>query len=261
MDDRFESNELSLCNPLGVPTWLGRKDQHPSVLDLSLLNAPAIASDQFSDTSVSFEQSLGSDHAALSLSWTLLHALPPLPRLTLLGFAIEDDLKESWCKAFKVIPDPIISSPSSLAIAATRLLSDITDTCASLFEPRKTADPRSVRWWNTTCSAALTAVQYASPNERQMASCAFSAILETEQRKWVDDYLHYMAKHKLWEATRWRHGRRTSCIPPLRPSPSADLVRSHDNVSQSLATCFFPPMSSSVTPTQPDDPPPLPIVF
>ena len=215
MDDRFESNELLLCNPLGVPTWLGRKDQHPSVLNLSLLNAPAIASNQFSDTSVSFEQSLGSDHAALSLLWTLLHALPPLPRLTLPGFAIEDDLKESWCKAFKAIPGPIISSPSSLAIAATWLLSDITDTCASLFELQKTADPHGIRWWNATCSAALTAVQYASPNKRQMASCAFSAILAMEQRKWADNYLHYTAKHKLWEATRWRHGRHTSRIPPL----------------------------------------------
>ena len=258
LEDWFESNELSLCNPLGVPTWLGREDQRPSVLNLFLLNAPAYTSDQFSDTSVSFEQSLGSDHAALSLSWTPLHALPPLPRSTLPGFAIEDDLKESWCKAFKVIPDPIISSPSSLAIAAARLLSDIADACSPLFEPRKTADPRGVRWWNATCSATLTAVQYAPPNECQMASRAFSAVLKKERRNWANDYLHYTAKHKLWAATRWRHGRRSSRIPPLRSTLSADLVRSHDEVSQSLASRFLPPASASLLPSQPDDPPPLP---
>ena len=257
LDDWFENNELSLCNPLGVPTWLGCEDQRPSVLDLSLLNAPAIASDQFSDTSVSFEQSLGSDHATLSLLWTPLHALPPLPRTTLPGFAIEDDLKESWCKAFRAIPDPIILSPSSLAIVAERLLSDISDTCASLFEPRRTANPRGVRWWNATCSAALTAVQYASPEDRPTASRAFSAILKEERRKWANDYLHYTAKHKLWAATRWRHGRRTSRIPPLRPTPTADLMRSHDDIAHSLAARFFPPTPASVLPSQPDDPPPL----
>ena len=79
LEDWFESNELSLISPLGVATWLGREDQRPSVLDLSLLNAPAIASDQFSDTSVSFQLSLGSDHAALSTLWTPLRAFPPLP--------------------------------------------------------------------------------------------------------------------------------------------------------------------------------------
>ena len=240
LEDWFEGNELSLHNPLGVPTWLGHEDQRPSVLDLLLLNSPAMTTDQFSDTSVSFELSLGSDHAALSITWTPLLALPPLPHSSLPGFAIEDDLKESWCKAFRAIPDPVISSPSSLAIAADRLLSNITDTCAALFEPRKTPNPRRVRWWNSTCSAALTMVQYAPLDQRQQASRAFSATLAEERRKWADKYLHYTTKTRLWEATQWRHGRRSSRIPPLRPSTSDDLRRSHEDIARSLANRFFP---------------------
>ena len=258
LEDWFEGNELSLHNPLGVPTWLGCKDQRPLVLDLLLLNSPAMMTDQFSDTLVSFELSLGSDHTALSITWTPLLALPPLPRSSLPGFAIEDNLKESWCKAFRAIPDPVISSPSSLAIAADRLLSDITDTCTALFEPRKTPDPHGVRWWNTTCSAALTMVQYAPPDQCQQASRAFSATLAEERHKWADEYLHYTAKNKLWEATRWRHGRCSSRIPPLRPSSSDDLGRSHDDIARSLANHFFPSSPPAVLPQQPDDPPPLP---
>ena len=259
LEDWFESNELSLISPLGVATWLGRKDQRPSVLDLSPLNVPAAASDQFSDTSVSFQLSLGSDHAALSTLWTPLHVLPPLPRSTLPGFVIEDELKESWCKAFHAIPDPIISSPASLTIAAKRLLSDITETCASLFEPRKSADPRRVHWWNATCSAALTTVQYAAPSDRQMDSRAFSATLAVERRNWANDYLHYTAKTKLWEATCWHHGRQSSRIPPLQSvSMLGDLACSHEDISTSLTSRFFPPVSSQVLPSQPDDPSPLP---
>ena len=212
----FDDNELSLCNPHGIATWLGREDQRPSVLDLLLLNPIASSSDQFSDTSVSFELSLGSDHAALSVLWTLLHALPPLPRSTLPGFAIEDDLQEQWCNAFATIPNPVISSPSSLAIAADCLISDINDTSAALFEPRKTPDPRGTCWWSAACSAALATVQSASWDERQLASRAFSVTLVKERRKWADAYLHHTSTRKLWEATRWHHGRHISRIPPLR---------------------------------------------
>ena len=257
LEDWLEASELSLCNPLGVATWLGCKDQRPSVLDLAFLNSPAMLSDQFSDLSVPFEQSLGSDHAALSLSWTPLDALPPLPRTALPGFAIEDDLKDTWCKAFVAIPDPVISSPSSLAIAADRLLLDINDTCAALFEPRKTPDPRRVRWWTPTCSAALTAVQTAPRDSHQMVSRA-CAVLKSERRKWADEFLYYTAKHKLWEATCWRHGRRSSRIPPLRPSPSADCTRSHANLANALSARFFPLSPEPIDAVQPDDPPPLP---
>ena len=253
LEEWFEASELSLCNPHGVATWLGREDQCPSVLDLALLNTPAKLSNQFSDISVSFDLSLGLDHAALTVLWTPMHALPPLPPSTLPGFAIEDELKETWSKAFAAIPDPIISSPASLAIAADRLLSDITDTCTALFEPRKLPDPRGARWWNSTCSAALTAVQTAPREARQMASRAFSTVLAAERRKWADDFLHHTAKHKLWEATRWRHGHRTSRIPPLRTTPDADLARSHDDISATLSNRFFPLSPTPISPSQPDD--------
>jgi hypothetical protein len=257
LDDWFEDNELSLWNPSGVATWLGREDQRPSVLDLVLLNSPALMSGLFSDASVSFEESLGSDHAAMVVFWTPSHTLPSTPPSPLPGFAVEDDMQASWSLAFAAIPDPVISGPPSLVIAAERLLTDIAEVSTSLFGPRRPPDPRGVRWWSPACSAALAAVRSAPRAERQMASRAFSSILASERRRWADEFVHYTASKQIWEATRWRHGRRSNRIPPLRPSPDAPLVRSHPDVSTVLTDRFFPPVRDTVSASQPDDPPPL----
>jgi hypothetical protein len=79
LEDWFEDNELVPWNPPDVATWQGRPEQCPSVLDLILLNTPAITSERFSELSMSFSASLGSDHALLSIGWTLSTHLPPPP--------------------------------------------------------------------------------------------------------------------------------------------------------------------------------------
>jgi hypothetical protein len=78
LEDWFEDNELVPWNPPDVATWQGRPDQCPSILDLLLLNTPAILSERFSEVSISFSASLGSDHALLLLCWCLTSQLPPL---------------------------------------------------------------------------------------------------------------------------------------------------------------------------------------
>ena len=95
LEDWFDDNDLALCNPPGVATWEGREDQRSSVLDLILLNTRASISDQFSEVSISFPLSLGSDHAALFLSWTPITEIPPLAPTLLPGFVIDDDLHDT----------------------------------------------------------------------------------------------------------------------------------------------------------------------
>ena len=50
-----------------VSTWIRRDNQSPSVLDAALLNHAAFQTDCFSDATVSFDDSLGFDHAALAV--------------------------------------------------------------------------------------------------------------------------------------------------------------------------------------------------
>ena len=257
LEDWFDDNGLSLCNPPGVATWEGREDQAPSVLDLILINPLAALSEQFSDVSVSFPLSLGSDHAALCFAWTPTSAIPELAPTLLPGYVIDDDLRETWSKSFSAIPIPVITSLSSLTVAAERLLTDIADTCRPLFPQRRTPDPRGARWWSTTCSAALTAVQTAPPAERCMASKAFNQIITQERRRWADEFLSHTTAHKLWEATRWRHGRRTTRIPPLR-KPDNSYAHAPEEVAPLLSSRFFPTTADSISPSHPDDPPPRP---
>ena len=256
LEDWFDENDLALCNPPGVATWVGREDQRPSVLDLILLNTRATISDQFSEVNVSFPLSLGSDHAALFLSWSPITELPQLAPTLLPGFIINNDLHDTWVKAFVAIPDPVITSRDSLLIAADRLLDDINEVCRPLFSRRRTPDARGARWWSTTCSAALAIVQSAAPADRRKASKAFAKVLTDEHCTWADNFLHYTTTHQLWEATRWRHGRRATRIPPLRAADGS-FTQKPEDAAPLLAGRFFPTSASTISPSHPDDPPPL----
>lgn len=123
-----------------------------------LLNTPAVVSDQFSTSSASFDESFGSDHAALSISWTPLAAIPAFRPEPLPGFKIDDTLRDTWIKDFAKTSlfIPILLDAASTAAGALALERDILDTSAALFPRRTTADPRGARWWNADCSAALS---------------------------------------------------------------------------------------------------------
>lgn len=67
-------------------------NQHDSIIDLTLLNDSVLCTECFSPVSVCFDDSLGSDHAALSIQW--LPPFAPLPYIPtiLLGFFIDNAL-------------------------------------------------------------------------------------------------------------------------------------------------------------------------
>jgi hypothetical protein len=152
----FLDQQLSCQNPIGAITWRGLPGHTPSTLDLLLLNPLALSSDRFSDPLISFDLSLGSDHAALSTSYSFPSPLPSPPSSPLPGFIINDDLQESWVTAFAAKSFPTtFQSADDVQRAADDLLSDINSTSSSLFSPRLPPDPRGARWWNDDCSGAL----------------------------------------------------------------------------------------------------------
>lgn len=118
LEDWFSDQGLHVLNTPRVATWQGRDDQHPSVLDLALLNDAALFNDQFSSLSVSFTDSLGSDHAALHISWVPSTAIPLTSPSPLPGFKILDELRASWIHHFRLLPAPPITDIPSLEDAA-----------------------------------------------------------------------------------------------------------------------------------------------
>jgi len=214
-------------------------------------------SDQFSEICVSFEDSCESDHAGLSLAWCPATALPPLSCKTLPGFAIDDNLKDSWIRSFAAIPSPVITTTSSLQIASDALIADIKQVSSTLFTPRRPPDPQGVRWWNHECSAAYTILQHSPKADKAVARSAYYATVNDAKRAWSDDFLQNTTAEKVWAATRWHHGRRISTIPPLRTP--AGLSHDRQLMGDALAARFFPISSSPVAPSQPDDPAPHPV--
>ena len=136
VDHWIVDNDFQLISETDNPTW--RSHSNPrltSIIDVMLLNTPAVVSDQFSTTLSSFADSYGSDHAALSVSWTPLTAVPAFKPLPLPGFKLDDSLKDTWLKAFTraSLISPLILDKDSTLSGALSLEQDILDTSASLF--------------------------------------------------------------------------------------------------------------------------------
>ena len=259
--DWFDNQGLELLNPPCIATWRSNQERiKDSVLDLALINEAAAISGQISPLTISFADSVTSDHAALSLSWYPAESIAISPPPELAGYAIDDTLFESWTKYFtRLLPVPAPPSDvDSLRAASVQLYSDIDAASASVFSKQKYPDPRGVRWWNQDCAVALTVV-YASRGEpRVQAVRTLRKTIANAKRTWAHDFLHHTTSENLWEAAAWRKGRSIKRIPPLLIAPS---VRSHDPTAmgEALRKRFFVTDRPQVAPIQPDDPDPLPV--
>ena len=157
LEEWFEKSDLSLVNPTGAAMRKGThsktRTERDSVLGLFLLNDSALATSCFSPMSISFDDSMGSDHATLSIFWS-----PPFEPVTyspsiLLGFIIDNSLQNSWIKDFSLLSTPVISSLSSLSAAADLLDMDIYAISGKYFKHRHMPDFRGLHWWIPACEA------------------------------------------------------------------------------------------------------------
>ena len=159
--DWFDNQGLELLNPPCTATWRSHRDGiQPSVLNLTLINEAAAISGQISPLSISFVDSVSSDHAALSLFWYPAEAIAIAPPPKLTGYQIDHNFFDEWSKFFTaLLPEPTaLSTIESLRAASISLHHDIDSTSASVFKQRKYPDPCGICWWNKDCNLALTAV-------------------------------------------------------------------------------------------------------
>src|SRR5712691_4265350 len=141
--DWFDDQGLELLSPPRVATWKSGKDgTRPSVLDLALINEAAAISGQISDLHISFNDSISSDHAALSLLWSPAESIAIAPPPELSGYAVDPLYSETWAKIFSPLPSPPIMDIPSLDAAATTLQHDIDHASSRVFRKRQMPDPR-----------------------------------------------------------------------------------------------------------------------
>ena len=90
-----------------------------------------------------------------------------------------------------------------------------------------------------------------------MASKAFSLTLAESRRSWANEFVHLQTTKKVWEAAKWRHGRKRTRIPPLC-NHDGDFAFQPNDIAPILLSRFFPSNPPPISPSQPDNPDPLP---
>lgn len=163
-------------------------------------------SDQFSSSLSSFDDSFGSGHAALSILWMPLSAIPPFSPQPLVGFKVDDSLRATWeCDSAKLsLLALMILDADSTTLGTRALQEDILSVSGSLFPRCMTADLRGTCWWNLDCSAALTVYHSACTlGNCRCATTGLRLALVTANRDWSQSFLSSSDPLALWKATRW----------------------------------------------------------
>ena len=254
----FDDQGLELLNPHRLPTWnSSRDDRHESILDLALLNEAGAISGQISPLSISFQESVHSDYAALILTWHPAESIALAPPPLLVGYSVDDSLSESWTKSFSPLLSPPIHDIASLQAAADQLHNDINHASSTVFSPRRYPDPRGVRWWNQECADKLTSVYHSVGTARVTAVRALRRSISHSKRVWAHDFLHHTTSENLWAATAWRKGCSVKRIPPIF-GVHHHITQDPVEMTEALKARFFNPTRLPVDPIQPDDPTPLP---
>ena len=246
-----------LANNPGEITRRGTEHERDSVIDLAWYNEAAVDSTIFSDLTIDWGGSLGSDHAMLTIAGHTQEATV-LDRNNELGFLIDPERGEDWIRAFKARSryPPFQHSPSldEVETAAAALTEDIQRTNEEILRKRRPAHPKASPWWNAACAIATQTLQDATGTEaRKLAHARLKGTVRAAKKKWADDYIE---KAQLWDVAAWRHGRKLSKVPSLQ-GPEG-LVHSHEEVAEILSQRFFPRAPHEVDPQFPDDPPSRP---
>jgi Reverse transcriptase (RNA-dependent DNA polymerase)/Endonuclease-reverse transcriptase len=185
----------------------------PSLIDFIFVNEAFLEVPSFPATcSVSFNASVGSDHAGLSISVPLLQISPRLLRPP--GWKVDPELKQEWVRRFQALPLPVITDEASLLSAARDLLTQISDISDSLFSRRSAPTAKDLPWWNRECTLACIALKQCHWRDRWHLSMALRMTIRSAKREWVDSLIND-PDVSIWDMAKWRKGRRLKDVPPI----------------------------------------------
>ena len=255
----MDTNGLETLNPINQLTWK-RPGSKPSIIDLALANESARYFANLSALTVSWDQSKGSDHAALLINFYPEERQPP-PREELRGFYIDPAKQEDWTNTFRSLADDrSLLTMTDPADASAQLHEVIMMACQRHLDKIKPGPLKGAVWWNEDCAAKLQSLRSSRAGiERKEASKVFSNTVQEAKRSWAHQQLFENAKtENIWNMARVRKGRRAQVLPPLKDTNGT--THSDTDVKATLLKArFFPPKSNSVdiTIAATQDPDPL----
>jgi hypothetical protein len=206
--------------PPHIPTRAGEHGQRDTVIDLVLWNLAAAWSDQFYFDHVSFNASLGSDHAAMIFTWAPALYIPPAPSDPSPRWIVHDSMMDLWQEHFlSLVPsNPSSKDPQTIATSILQVITESNDFCFD--RPLPLPKGCGARWWNDACGGSLAQLRSAPPGNRKDAFRYMRQTIRTAKRDWAETVLteatNNQDQNALWAVAKWRKGRSNPIIPPIR---------------------------------------------
>jgi Endonuclease-reverse transcriptase len=235
LEEWMDEESLVSLGPEGAITRTRGSDQ-PLIIDLMLANPGFLEIPEFPDEcSISFDLSLGSDHAGLLLAIPVSLPTPPLANRP--GWKIEDGKKDEWITLFCSYPlSPMLPvDDASLRHLTQRIDEMIAETSSSLFQLPRPAS-RSLPWWNTSCKLAVVALQGVHSDERHSAYKALRLTIRRAKRDWYKTLLND-PEVNIWDLAKWRKGCRQAWLPPIQVEGGTSSVPTQ--MAEAFCDCFF----------------------
>ena len=166
-------NLLDLLNAPGVPTRFGEgpldRPHRDSTIDLAWVNAAAAQDDLFQNFLVDRDASLGSDHAALLVTYCSTDDIDTAAPAPFLGYSIPPEKEEDWIRQFPTRPLPPLLTINDIDTETELLHFDIDLTSELTLEKCRPFSPRAVPWWNQECGTLAADVRSARDEDRPAA--------------------------------------------------------------------------------------------
>jgi hypothetical protein len=114
------SNLLVLANEPGEITRRGARHERSSTIDLTWYNDAAVEDAVFSNWTLDWEGSLGSDHALTRVQGSLLRPTQlPQEEGDVLGYVLDEEKGTEWRQQFKAVlgsPDSLLEKPTAAQV-------------------------------------------------------------------------------------------------------------------------------------------------
>ena len=118
---------------------------------------------------------------------------------------------------------------------ARDLKDDIDKATAATCHKQRPFHPKAAPWWTEACSQAVLHLRHATDKQaRKTASACLKGAVQAAKRTWANGVI---TRSSLWEVATWRHGRRTTKIPPLRGENG--LTHNHTEMTTTFSKHFF----------------------
>ena len=257
VEEYLATQTYSLLSIPRIPTHRGEAGARDSTIDLAWANLAASAIGSFSGTSISWEDSYGSDHALIRLSVFSPHSTrsPHTHHPTKFDTDLDTDDWDLWRQ---ILND--FTPPSSTALHTPSLVDSCVDAihfafhevCSQTMKKVGRQPAQRVKWWTEECHVASLNLQQASAEDRRELARVLKSTIRAAKRSWADNYI---STANIWEVASWRHGRRSSHIPALLNHDSI-LAFDHEEIVSLLSERFFAEDMGMIPLRFHDDPPP-----